>query len=374
MVASDGPDSRSDTAPALVAASRLVAERLSAGGRLLAHGEGRCVADAQHIAVEFLHPVITGRRALPALVGAAGGNPGDVVVSVAYGGEPAATGADVVLTDRPETARKPAPPPGAGETSGISERRHLGGAPGETVVVPLPGGPGAKEAAVVAYHVLWEMAHIFLDAAAPSGRGTAPSVDPAMASLYPMLYSQSGDGEEGDLEEVALASVRAKLDESAAVREQACHDNAAAIDRAGAALRDAPTVFTCGNGGSATDAADLAYLFGERGRSLSGDIATVTALSNDVDFEVSFARPLATLGRPGDALVAISTSGSSPNVLAALAGAGAGGLTTVGFAGYGGGRMVDADLDVLLVVHSDSVHRIQEAQVRLCREVTSRCA
>lgn len=372
MVASDGPDSRSDTAPALVAASRLVAERLSAGGRLLAHGEGRCLADAQHIAVEFLHPVITGRRALPALVGAAGGDPGDVVVSVAYGGEPAATGADVVLTDRPEAARDPGSPPGAGKARGIAER-DAGEASGETVVVPLPDGPGAKEAAVVAYHVLWEVAHIFLDATAPVGTGAGPSVDPAMASLYPMLYSDPGAGGEDDLSEAALASVRAKLAESLAMRAQARHDNTAAIDLAVAALRDAPTVFTCGNGGSATDAADLAHLLGERGRSLSGDIATVTALSNDVSFDVAFARPLATLGRPGDALVAISTSGTSPNVLAALAGAKAGGLTTVGFAGYGGGGMVDADLDALLVVYSDSVHRIQEAQVCLYTEVIDGC-
>ena len=60
-------------------------------------------------------------------------------------------------------------------------------------------------------------------------------------------------------------------------------------------------------------------------------------------------------------------------MLAALAGAKAGGLSTVGLAGYGGGRMIDADLDALLVVHSDSVHRIQEAQVRLYRELAGRC-
>ena len=260
-------------------------------------------------------------------------------------------GADVVIADRPPDDD----------------------ASGDPVFVPLRSGAPAKEAAVVAYHVLWEVAHVFLDAGLPVGAGApAKEVDPAMASLYPMLYATSDAPGTVDLEEAALASVRAKLDESAIVRARARDDNAAAIERAADALRDAPTVFTCGNGGSATDAADLAYLLGERGRSLSGDIATVTALSNDVSFDVAFARPLATLGRTGDAVVAISTSGSSPNVLAALTGAKSRGLAAVGLAGYGGGGMVDADLDALLVVRSDSVHRIQEAQVCLYSEVAAR--
>lgn len=362
-----------DAAPALVAAARLVAERLSAGGRLLAHGEGRCLADAQHIAVEFLHPVITGRRALAALVGAAGRTPGDVVVSVAYGGAPVAGGADVVLTDSTDSLVGSKPPRGPAGGAVLTENRfEAEAATGEAIVVALPPGPGAKEAAVVAYHVLWEVAHVFLDVGRPGGDGApAQQVDPAMAALYPMLYT-TPEAPGDELGEAALASVQAKLDESAAVRAQARHDNAAAIERAAEALRGAPTVFTCGNGGSATDAADLAYLLGARGRSLSGDIATVTALSNDVSFEVAFARPLATLGRPGDAVVGISTSGSSDNVLAALAGAKARGLAAVGLAGYGGGRMGDADLDALLVVRSDSVHRIQEAQVCLYSEVAAR--
>ena len=165
----------------------------------------------------------------------------------------------------------------------------------------------------MAYHVLWEVAHVFLDAGLPVGAGApAKEVDPAMASLYPMLYATSDAPGADDLEEAALASVRAKLDESAIVRARARDDNAAAIERAADALRDAPTVFTCGNGGSATDAADLAYLLGERGRSLSGDIATVTALSNDVSFDVAFARPLATLGRTGDAVVRSARAAPRP--------------------------------------------------------------
>ena len=92
----------------------------------------------------------------------------------------------------------------------------------------------------------------------------------------------------------------------------------------------------------------------------------VTALSNDVGFEVVFARQLAAFARPGDVAVGLSTSGGSANVLAAFAEARRLGLVTVGFAGYDGGRMAEAAaagaIDHLFVVPSASVHRIQEAQ------------
>jgi D-sedoheptulose 7-phosphate isomerase len=101
-------------------------------------------------------------------------------------------------------------------------------------------------------------------------------------------------------------------------------------------------------------------------------MATVTALANDVGFDVVFARPLATLARPGDAVVGLSTSGGSANVLAGLRHATSSGLRTIGLAGYGGGEMASAGLDVLLAVASDSVHRIQEAQVALYSEVLRR--
>ena len=89
-------------------------------------------------------------------------------------------------------------------------------------------------------------------------------------------------------------------------------------------------MFTFGNGGSATDAADLAHALGPKGWALSDDVATVTALANDVSFDVVFARQLATLARPGDAVVALSTSGTSANVLAGLAEAQRLGLGTIG--------------------------------------------
>ena len=92
----------------------------------------------------------------------------------------------------------------------------------------------------------------------------------------------------------------------------------------------------------------------------------LTALSNDVSFDVVFARQVRAFGRPGDIAVAISTSGGSANVLAGIDEASRAGLTTVGLAGYGGGRMGElASLDHLFAVPSSSVHRVQEVQTTL---------
>ncbi|TVS76963.1 SIS domain-containing protein, partial [Mycobacterium helveticum] len=135
-------------------------------------------------------------------------------------------------------------------------------------------------------------------------------------------------------------------------------------------------LFTFGNGGSCTDATTLARLFarppvGRPEKSLpawplTADPAILTALGNDVGFELVFARQLIARARAGDVAIAMSTSGNSPNLLTALAEARARGLYTVGFAGYDGGAFVDnADVDCCFVVRSQSVHRIQEAQALL---------
>jgi D-sedoheptulose 7-phosphate isomerase len=125
-----------------------------------------------------------------------------------------------------------------------------------------------------------------------------------------------------------------------------------------------------GNGGSSTDAQDVVTTFMHPGGSarplpaisLTSDVAVVTALSNDIGFEVVFARQVAAWGRPGDVAIGLSTSGGSANVLRAFEEASRGGLLTVGLAGYDGGKMAEADIDYLFVVPSSSVHRIQEAQ------------
>jgi D-sedoheptulose 7-phosphate isomerase len=100
--------------------------------------------------------------------------------------------------------------------------------------------------------------------------------------------------------------------------------------------------------------------------SLAGDIAVVTALSNDVGFDVVFARQVAAFGRRGDIAFGLSTSGGSANVIRAFEEANRRGMLTVGFAGYAGGKMAEIDaLDYLFVIPSPSVHRIQEAQTTL---------
>ncbi|MGH4008800.1 MAG: D-sedoheptulose-7-phosphate isomerase, partial [Pseudonocardiaceae bacterium] len=99
---------------------------------------------------------------------------------------------------------------------------------------------------------------------------------------------------------------------------------------------------------------------------LAGDIAVLTALSNDVSFDVVFARQIAAFGRRGDVVVGLSTSGNSINLVRAFDEAGRRGLLSVGLAGYDGGAMAElGSIDHLFVVPSDSVHRIQEAQTTI---------
>lgn len=99
---------------------------------------------------------------------------------------------------------------------------------------------------------------------------------------------------------------------------------------------------------------------------MTADQAILTALGNDVGFELVFARQLIARARTGDIAIAMSTSGNSPNLLTALAEARRRGLYTVGFAGYDGGAFADnPDVDACFVVRSQSVHRIQESQALL---------
>lgn len=142
-----------------------------------------------------------------------------------------------------------------------------------------------------------------------------------------------------------------------AAAAQACVDDpafratiAAMADRVAASLRGGGKLLICGNGGSAADAQHLAAEFVGRmlydrpslpAIALTTDSSALTAISNDYGFEAVFARQVAGLGRPGDVLLGISTSGRSANVLRALAQARAGGLATLGFAGADAGPMRD---------------------------------
>ena len=190
--------------------------------------------------------------------------------------------------------------------------------------------------------------------------------------LYPFIEGDERDA--GSLLVDLTASVEAKVATGAALRD-------ATLARVGPDLLNAARgmadrfarggrLFTFGNGGSATDAMSLATLFARPpfGRALPAqclatDPAVLTALANDVGFDLVFVRQLIAHAGPDDIALALSTSGNSRNLIAALAHAARAGLYTVGVAGYDGGEMGRArDLDVCFVVQSDSVHRIQEVQ------------
>ena len=128
-----------------------------------------------------------------------------------------------------------------------------------------------------------------------------------------------------------------------------------------------------GNGGSAADAQHLATELTVRYRkdrvaiaaiALTTDGSALTAGGNDLGFERIFARQIEALGRPGDIVIAMSTSGKSPNVIAALKQARANGLVTAAFGGKGGSDMAPL-ADHLLAVPSLSTARIQEMHLAL---------
>ncbi len=195
------------------------------------------------------------------------------------------------------------------------------------------------------------------------------------AFLYPFI-----EGDERDAESLLAdlaTSAEAKWDQSERLRRatlEACADQIATVAAAMARRFEAGgQLFTFGNGGSATDADEVAELFtrppwGEAlpARSLVADVAVITALSNDIGFDVVFSRQLEAHARPDDIAVALSTSGNSENLLKAFAQATRIGMLTVGVSGTDGGRMaVSDDVEHCFVVRSDSVHRIQETQAAL---------
>ena len=150
-------------------------------------------------------------------------------------------------------------------------------------------------------------------------------------------------------------------------------EHAAEVARAAQLIADCfgagGQVLLCGNGGSSTDAQHIAgefvNQFARRGRralpalALSTDGGVLTSISNDTGFEQVFARQVEAFGRRGDVLVAITTSGTSPNIVAACVRARAQGLRIIGLLGRTGGRVAPL-CDLALVVASDDTQRIQE--------------
>jgi D-sedoheptulose 7-phosphate isomerase len=197
--------------------------------------------------------------------------------------------------------------------------------------------------------------------------------------LYPFIDAQEDDPKSllADL----TASAQAKAAESLALRRSTLEANTELLATAAAEMAHrfaaGGRLFTFGNGGSCTDSTTLAKLFARPpiGKplpswSLTADQAILTALGNDVGYELVFARQLIARAKAGDIAIAMSTSGNSPNLITALREARHRGMYTIGFAGYDGGAFANnPDVDACFIVRSQSVHRIQESQALLGYEL-----
>ena len=154
-----------------------------------------------------------------------------------------------------------------------------------------------------------------------------------------------------------------------------------AIDEICARLRMGHKIIVFGNGGSAAQAqhfaAELVNKFLKSRQAipalaLTTDTSSLTSIANDFSFDLVFSRQLEALGNEGDVVLAISTSGKSPNVIRALDTAKEKGLFVIGLTGEGGG-MVGSHCDILLDVPSQDTPRVQEAHLfllhLLCLEI-----
>jgi D-sedoheptulose 7-phosphate isomerase len=350
----------------LALACRDMSERFLRGGRLLAIGKGPYATDAQHVSVEFVHPVIVGKRALPAL--------------------------DLSLLFSPwlRTLLQPddilmgfGPPECDPEIDDALREATSRGA----MTFALPGRTGSytlrkptddpfvhQELIEILYHTLWETVHVFFE-----HHELGHDVGNA-GFLYPFLGQEKQ--ETGSIVEQVANSIETKVEEDSKLRSQVAEQQSEEI--AGAALAIAERVrrggklILFGNGGSATDANDFAidcvappatYL-PIPAISLSFEPANITALANDVGTEVIFLRQLIAHARPNDVAVGFSTSGSSKNVIVAFEEARKRGLLTVALLGYDGGEIYRRNLvDHALVVHSDYIPRIQEVQASMYHTV-----
>jgi D-sedoheptulose 7-phosphate isomerase len=194
--------------------------------------------------------------------------------------------------------------------------------------------------------------------------------------LYPFIEGDETDAE--TLLEDLARSATAKWRQSSRLRDATLSQVEAQLRATAGAMAErlaaGGRLFTFGNGGSATDAEAVAHLYTQPpwgrplpARSLAEDQAVMTALGNDVGFELVFSRQLIAHGRAHDIAMGFSTSGNSDNLMRAFAEARKQGMLTVGIAGTDGGRMAaeGSPVEQCFVVRSDSVHRIQESQAAL---------
>lgn len=343
----------------LAGACREMSERFLRGGRLLAFGRGPYATDAQHVSVEFVHPVIVGKRALPAL--------------------------DLSLQFRPwlEALVKPddivmgfGPPDGEPEVWAaldVARQRDamtfaLPGLQGSYFTAPATPDPFVHQEIVeVLYHTLWETVHVFFE-----HRELGHDVGEA-GFLYPFLGKEKQ--QTVDILTEVTASIEMKARDDSRLREQVASEESEKIGNAVAAIREriqrGGKLILFGNGGSATDANDFALdcVVPPSGYepvaaiSLSMEPANLSAIANDVGQELIFLRQLIAQAQPNDIAIGISTSGGSRNIVLALEEARKRNLLTVALLGYDGGEVVRRSLaDFPLVVRSDYIPRIQEVQ------------
>jgi D-sedoheptulose 7-phosphate isomerase len=357
-----------------------LAERFVRGGRLVAFGATPSArSDARHIAVEFVHPVIVGKRALPAL--ALSGDAGNLTEQVELIAEPD----DIAVAFLDEGADYAA----AAALAVARERGCLTvaftrSAEAEWVFDPPSADPFMRqELGETLYHVLWELVHVFFEhRGLLEGRDAGATHDTGASSfLYPFLAERE-TGLDAVVDDVRR-SVLLKADDVGALREQTLGEGRETLRAAAAELRgrlDAGgKLLALGNGGSATDAMDVVADFrvppvaearSGAGRwpsrpalDLTEDPGILTAIANDIGDEAIFARQIIAYGRSADAVLALSTSGNSANVIAALAEARRRGLLTIAMVGYDGGRVAAEGLaDHVVVTRSEHLPRIQEAQ------------
>ena len=209
---------------------------------------------------------------------------------------------------------------------------------------------------------------------------TKPELDNFSRAFYPFLHDEEADN--GKLMDDLGFSLLEKARESVDIKAKFFADNKDAILAASLQMAKAfhrgRKLLVCGNGGSATDAQHIAVEFMHPitvGRKalpaicLANDMAMVTAVANDVGFDDVFTRQIIALGKEGDVLLGVSTSGNSKNLIHAFATARRMKLTTIGFAGSDGGEMAELALggllDYCLSVPTASIHRIQETHVAL---------
>jgi D-sedoheptulose 7-phosphate isomerase len=343
----------------LASACREMSKRFLKGGRLLAFGRGSYATDAQHVSVEFVHPVIVGKRALPAL---------DLSLSFRPWLEAILQPEDMVMGF--------GPPAGDYQVWAALASAQMRNA----MTFALPGAQASfalespthdpfihQELIEILYHTLWETVHVFFE-----HRELGHDVGES-AFLYPYLGQQKQETQ--DVVSQVAASIQMKVRDDSELRERMAREQSEQIAHAAQAmcerLQRGGKLIIFGNGGSATDANDWALdcidpPAGYRqvaAVSLAMEPANITAVANDIGTEAIFLRQLIAQARPNDVVIGISTSGGSRNIIMALEEARKQKLLTVALLGYDGGEVLRRGLaDIPIVVHCDYIPRIQEVQ------------